>query len=59
MTQKLPRESLRPGVFISVGPSGFTISGLISMGRYLPEAIPSGFMGNGQFAGQVGMIMAN
>ena len=28
MTQKLPKESLRPGMFISVGPSGFTISGM-------------------------------
>lgn len=28
MTQKLPRDPQRPGVFISIGPSGFTVAGL-------------------------------
>lgn len=28
MTQKLPRDNQRPGVFISVGPSGFTAAGI-------------------------------
>lgn len=28
MTQKLPRDMQRPGVFISIGPSGFTAAGL-------------------------------
>lgn len=28
MTQKLPRDNQRPGVFISVGPSGFTTAGI-------------------------------
>jgi tellurite resistance protein TehA-like permease len=28
MTQKLPRDAQRPGVFISIGPSGFTVAGL-------------------------------
>ena len=28
MTQKLPRDHQRPGVFISIGPSGFTAAGL-------------------------------
>lgn len=28
MTQKLPRDTQRPGVFISVGPSAFTAAGL-------------------------------
>ncbi|KAH9826829.1 Voltage-dependent anion channel, partial [Teratosphaeria destructans] len=32
MTQKLPQESLRPGMFISVGPSGFTIAAVMGMG---------------------------
>src|SRR4051794_34896387 len=40
MTHKLPKESLRPGMFISVGPSGFTIAGIISMGRLLPSVVP-------------------
>ena len=61
MTQKLPKESLRPGMFISVGPSGFTIAGIITMGQELPKVVPSDFMGdgNGELAGRVGMIMAN
>ncbi|KAF2843629.1 hypothetical protein M501DRAFT_994619 [Patellaria atrata CBS 101060] len=59
MTQKLPKESLRPGMFISVGPSGFTISGLISMGKTLPEVIPPEFMGDGKLAGAVSRILAN
>jgi len=28
MTQKLPRDNQRPGVFISIGPSGFTAAGI-------------------------------
>lgn len=56
MTQKLPRESLRPGMFISVGPSGFTIAGVVNMGQRLPEVVPDDFMGNGYLAGQVGKI---
>lgn len=28
MTQKLPRDAQRPGVFISIGPSAFTAAGL-------------------------------
>ncbi|OJD39920.1 c4-dicarboxylate malic acid transporter [Diplodia corticola] len=59
MTQKLPRESLRPGMFISVGPSGFTISGIITMGQTLPSCVPATFMGDGKLAGQVGKILAN
>lgn len=61
MTQKLPKESLRPGMFISVGPSGFTIAGVVTMGQELPKVVPSDFMGegNGELAGRVGMIMAN
>ncbi|KAF2133359.1 hypothetical protein P153DRAFT_332046 [Dothidotthia symphoricarpi CBS 119687] len=60
MTQKLPKESLRPGMFVSVGPSGFTISGIITMGQHLPSVVPSSFMGNnGELAGRVGLICAN
>src|SRR5690242_188442 len=61
MTQKLPKESLRPGMFVSVGPSGFTITGVVTMGQTLPGVVPSDFMGegNGELAGKVGMIMGN
>ncbi|KAF1987261.1 hypothetical protein K402DRAFT_330851 [Aulographum hederae CBS 113979] len=59
MTQKLPKESLRPAMFVSVGPSGFTIAGIIGMGQRLPSVVPAGFMGDGAFAGKVSMICAN
>jgi tellurite resistance protein TehA-like permease len=56
MTQKLPRESLRPAMFISVGPSGFTIAGVINMGQVLPRVVPDDFMDDGYLAGQIGKI---
>lgn len=59
MTQKLPQETLRPGMFVSVGPSGFTISGIVSMGSILPEIVGPDFLigeGNGKLAGQVSKI---
>ena len=59
MTQKLPIESLRPGMFISVGPSGFTISAIVNMAEALPKVIPAGFMGNGELCGMVSMIIGN
>ena len=59
MTQKLPQESLRPGMFISVGPSGFTIAGVVTMGQTLPRVVPKDFMGDGELAGRVSLIMAN
>lgn len=49
MTQKLPPESLRPGMFVSVGPSAFTASGIIGMAGNLDNTfkrLPSGeYMG--------------
>ncbi|KAF2267941.1 hypothetical protein CC78DRAFT_565743 [Lojkania enalia] len=61
MTQKLPKESLRPGMFISVGPSGFTIAGIVNMGQTIPKVVSKDFMGPGmgEFAGKVSMICAN
>ena len=48
-------------MFISVGPSGFTISGVIGMGQSLPRVVPADFMGEGigVLAGKVSMIAAN
>ncbi|KAF2767625.1 hypothetical protein EJ03DRAFT_376055 [Teratosphaeria nubilosa] len=61
MTQKLPQESLRPGMFISVGPSGFTIAAVMGMGSRLPSVVGPDFMGAGMgvFAGRVSMVAAN
>ncbi|KAG9228921.1 voltage-dependent anion channel-domain-containing protein [Amylocarpus encephaloides] len=46
MTQKLPRESTRPGMFVSVGPSGFTVAGLVGLGSNLNKILPDGYQGN-------------
>lgn len=45
MTQKLPRDAQRPGVFISIGPSGFTASGLVNLGIQTADIFPTNFMG--------------
>ncbi|KAF3070733.1 Malic acid transport protein [Daldinia childiae] len=46
MTQKLPRDMQRPGVFISIGPSGFTVAGLVSLGQQSNVVIPDNFQGS-------------
>ncbi|KAK5660933.1 hypothetical protein OQA88_12307 [Cercophora sp. LCS_1] len=45
MTQKLPRDAQRPGVFISIGPSGFTAAGLVQLGNQTQKIFPVDFMG--------------
>ncbi|TVY75873.1 Malic acid transport protein [Lachnellula suecica] len=48
MTQKLPRETTRPGMFVSVGPSGFTAAGLVHIGSVLvPKIMPNDYMSLG------------
>ncbi|KAK5070274.1 hypothetical protein LTS08_007949 [Lithohypha guttulata] len=39
MTQKLPADPSRPGMFVSVGPAAFTCSGTIGMAANLAKAI--------------------
>jgi tellurite resistance protein TehA-like permease len=62
MTNKLPRVAARPGMFISVGPSGFTVIALLSMGSAASAAIPSDFLGNGKLmadiAHMIGVVFA-
>lgn len=58
MTQKLPDEGSRPGMFISVGPSGFTVTAIIGLAGNLPGIITAEFMGeDGQFAARVTKIV--
>lgn len=40
MTQKLPRDMQRPGVFISIGPSAFTAAGLGKSQRHHAYHLP-------------------
>ncbi|KAM3072540.1 hypothetical protein ACMFMG_009335 [Clarireedia jacksonii] len=46
MTQKLPRETTRPGMFVSVGPSGFTITAIVGLGSSISKVMPNGYMGD-------------
>ena len=46
MTQKLPQESIRPGMFVSVGPSGFIVAGVIGTAEGAQRVLPSNFIGN-------------
>ncbi|KAI9752520.1 MAG: hypothetical protein M4579_005596 [Chaenotheca gracillima] len=59
MTQKLPREPIRPGMFVSVGPAGFTVSGIVSMASNLERVFPSDFMGDGKMTAFVLRVIGN
>lgn len=59
MTHKLPKESSRPGMFVSVGPSGFTVSGIINMAANAHRVLPKDFMGDGAMAAMILKVMAN
>ena len=39
MTQKIPSEPLRPGMFVSVGPAAFTVAGTIGMAEHLAKTL--------------------
>ena len=50
MTQKLPMESTRPGMFVSVGPAAFTAAGTLGMATGSQTALPAGFMSDDRLA---------
>ena len=58
MTQKLPKESSRPGMFVSIGPSAFTCSTLISLGSNLERALPIDYMGDGLLVAMILKVVA-
>ncbi|KAM0486064.1 hypothetical protein ACHAPX_000765 [Trichoderma viride] len=45
MTQKLPRDFQRPGVFISIGPYAFTAGSIAQLGSEANVILPSNFLG--------------
>ena len=53
MTQKLANESTRPGMFVSVGPSGFTVAGVLGMAEGAQRTLPRDFMGNASLAATI------
>ncbi|KAF5671285.1 Malic acid transport [Fusarium circinatum] len=56
MTQKLPRDMQRPGIFMSIGPYGFTAAGIAQLGSQADLVIPPNFLGNPQFAATIKVI---
>lgn len=40
MTSELPSPSTRPGMYVSVGPAGYTAAGLISLAKQAPTVVP-------------------
>ncbi|CRJ95585.1 hypothetical protein BN1708_002038 [Verticillium longisporum] len=48
MTQKLPRDAQRPGVFISIGPYAFTVAGIVQISSQAEVVLPENFMGTDQ-----------
>ena len=59
MTQKLPKEGIRPGMFVSVGPAAFTAAGLIKMAALTQTVFPADFLGNGPEASLILRVMAD
>ena len=59
MTQKLPQASARPGMFVSVGPSGFTVAGVLGMAESLSRNVGKDFMGDGQLASMIVKVIAS
>lgn len=59
MSQKLPRENVRPGMFVSVGPSAFTVSGIVNMAAQAHRCFPDNFMGNGALAAEIIKVVIN
>ncbi|KAL2866828.1 putative C4-dicarboxylate transporter/malic acid transport protein [Aspergillus lucknowensis] len=59
MSQKLPRENIRPGMFVSVGPSAFTVAGIVTMAAEADRCFPDDFMGDGALAASVMKIVVN
>lgn len=42
MTSSLPSPSTRPGMYVSVGPAGYTAAGLMSLASRAPSVLPKG-----------------
>ena len=59
MTRKLPQESLRPGMFVSIGPCGFTVSGIINMAANAQRALPEDFMSDGPTTATILKVVGN
>lgn len=59
MTQKLPQEATRPGMFVSVGPAGFTVAGILGMATGASRALPPSYMGDGHLVAMILKVVAS
>ena len=59
MTQKLPKGSARPGMFVSIGPSAFTVCALTSLAANAKQSFQPSFMGDGELAATIVQVVAN
>jgi tellurite resistance protein TehA-like permease len=59
MSQKLPKEHMRPAMFVSVGPSAFTVAGIVTMAAQAKRVFPESFMGNGPVAADILKVVVN
>lgn len=59
MTQKLPPASIRPAMFVSVGPAAFTAAAMVNIAANAGRALPANFMGNGPLAGMIIKVVAD
>jgi tellurite resistance protein TehA-like permease len=59
MTQKLPKENIRPGMFVSVGPSAFTVAAVVNMAADAQRSFPPDFMGDGKLAANVVRVIGS
>lgn len=59
MTQKLPEESSRPGMFVSVGPSGFTVAAVLGMAENAQRSLPPNYLGDSRLAAMILKVVAS
>ena len=57
MIHQLPAAVVRPGMFVSVGPSGFTAAGIIGIGDNIQRNVPSGLLGSGEQFGIASAVL--
>lgn len=43
MTSSLPSATVRPGMFVSVGPAGYTSAGMFALAKQAPRLIPANY----------------
>lgn len=59
MSQNLPKENIRPGMFVSVGPSAFTVAGIVNIAAQASRPFPDNFMNDGALAANVMKTIVN